>query len=323
MESLKILFFLENQYLQTGIETVLDKTRNGFISRELLNMRRELKFPVYEQNGTYYLQKAEEIIGPGEAELRKLQDGDFFSVKDTECPYQFLVLAERYLSAEMKKYHLPLEAELQIGRADDANIILDINENISRKHAVLRMKAGEGYIQDISEKAGVYLNGKKITASRLQCGDQIMIMGYTIVYLKEYMMVPKQISVQGIEPCKKTQNMAPRKNRAEVVFERNPRIYKSLITDEIRIDAPPACQTRKQQPFILAAGPTLTMSLAMMAQLGLALARLEETGNFSSIISNGTMTVSLLAGAVLWPFLSRKYYKKQEKKEETEVYGLS
>ena len=50
MESLKILFFLENQYLQTGIETVLDKTRNGFISRELLNMRRELKFPVYEQN---------------------------------------------------------------------------------------------------------------------------------------------------------------------------------------------------------------------------------------------------------------------------------
>ena len=86
MESLKILFFLENQYLQTGIETVLDKTRNGFISRELLNMRRELKFPVYEQNGTYYLQKAEEIIGPGEAELRKLQDGDFFSVKDTECP---------------------------------------------------------------------------------------------------------------------------------------------------------------------------------------------------------------------------------------------
>ena len=111
--------------------------------------------------------------------------------------------------------------------------------------------------------------------------------------------------------------MAPRKNRAEVVFERNPRIYKSLITDEIRIDAPPACQTRKQQPFILAAGPTLTMSLAMMAQLGLALARLEETGNFSSIISNGTMTVSLLAGAVLWPFLSRKYYKKQEKKEET------
>ena len=95
MESLKILFFLENQYLQTGIETVLDKTRNGFISRELLNMRRELKFPVYEQNGTYYLQKTEEIIGPGEAELRKLQDGDFFSVKDTECPYQFLVLAER------------------------------------------------------------------------------------------------------------------------------------------------------------------------------------------------------------------------------------
>ena len=67
-------------------------------------------------------------------------------MKDTECPYQFLVLAERYLSAEMKKYQLPLEAELQIGRADDANIILDINENISRKHAVLRMKAGEGYM---------------------------------------------------------------------------------------------------------------------------------------------------------------------------------
>lgn len=317
MERLKILFFLENQYLQTGIESVLEKTRNGFISREFLNMRRELKFPVYEQNGTYYIQKTEEIIGPGETELRMLQDGDFFTIKNPECPYQFLVLTERYLSAEMKKYHLPPEAELQIGRADDANVILDINENISRKHAVLRMKAGEGYIQDISGKAGVYLNGKKISASRLQCGDQIMIMGYTMVYLKEYMMVPRQVCVQGLKQWEKIQNVGSRKISTEAVFERNPRIYKSPITDTVEIDAPPACQTRKQQPFILAAGPTLTMSLAMMAQLGLSLARLEETGNFSSIISSGTMTVSLLAGAVLWPFLSRKYYKKQEKNEET------
>lgn len=130
-------------------------------------------------------------------------------MKDTECPYQFLVLAERYLSAEMKKYHLPLEAELQIGRADDANIILDINENISRKHAVLWMKAGEGYIQDISEKAGVYLNGKKITASRLQCGDQIMIMGYTIVYLKEYMMVPNRFLYKGLNHAKRPRTWPP------------------------------------------------------------------------------------------------------------------
>ena len=142
MESLKILFFLENQYLQTGIESVLEKTRNGFISREFLNMRRELKFPVYEQKGMYYLQKTEEINGSGETERRKLQNGDFFFVKDLECPYQFLVLEEKYLGAEMKKYHLPPEGELQIGRADDANFILDVNENVSRKHAVLRMKTG-------------------------------------------------------------------------------------------------------------------------------------------------------------------------------------
>lgn len=316
MESLKILFFLENQYLQTGIESVLEKTRNGFISREFLNMRHELKFPVYEQKGLYYLQKTEEINGSGETERRKLQNGDFFFVKDLECPYQFLVLEEKYLGAEMKKYHLPPEGELQIGRADDANFILDINENVSRKHAVLRMKTGEGYIQDISGKAGVYLNGKKIAASRLQCGDQIMIMGYTIVYLKEYIMVPKRVSVQGLKSWEQFQIMEPGKNSEEAVFERNPRIYKTRITNEVQVDAPPTCQIRKQQPFILAAGPTLTMSLAMMTQLGLSLARLKETGNFSSIISSGTMTVSLMAGAVLWPILSRKYYKKQEKKEE-------
>ena len=62
-----------------------------------------------------------------------------------------------------EKVSFAVRSGTTIGRADDANIILDINENISRKHAVLRMKAGEGYIQDISEKAGVYLNGKKIT----------------------------------------------------------------------------------------------------------------------------------------------------------------
>lgn len=36
MESLKILFFLENQYLQTGIETVLGQNQKWFYQQRIV-----------------------------------------------------------------------------------------------------------------------------------------------------------------------------------------------------------------------------------------------------------------------------------------------
>lgn len=144
-----------------------------------------------------------------------------------------------------------------------------------------------------------------------------MIMGYTILYMKRFLMIPETVfAINGLNTFSRFEEVKKSERNTMVEFERNPRIYKSLITDKIEIDPPPQKKEKKQQPFILTAGPSLTMSLAMMMQLGIAVSRMKETGNIASVASNGAMAVSLLAAAVLWPLLSRNYYQKQEKKEE-------
>lgn len=192
-----------------------------------------------------------------------------------------------------------------------------MNDNISRCHARIHIISNEASIEDTSGKAGIYVNGKKVIAANLKCGDTVMIMGYTILYMKRFLMIPETVfAINGLNTFSRFEEVKKSERNTMVEFERNPRIYKSLITDKIGIDPPPQKKEKKQQPFILTAGPSLTMSLAMMMQLGIAVSRMKETGNIASVASNGAMAVSLLAAAVLWPLLSRNYYQKQEKKEE-------
>lgn len=320
MNKYLVIIFVENQFLQFSLEEVLQNLRNGVISRSLINVRQELEFPIYERNGSVYLADHHSTMiqcdRTDRKETEKLEHGDFFTTSNLENPYQILWISKCRLSVNMKKVLLPVQGNLVIGRGGDSDIILDVNGSVSRHHALLTINDGETSIEDISGKAGVYLNGRKIIASRLQCGDSITIMGITLVYMNRFLMIPEGISVNRLERAGTFVHVGIRTEERSAPFERTPRIYKSLAAEPVVIDAPPQRQERKQLPFILTAGPSLTMVLAMMAQLGVTISRVQETGNYTSIISSGAMTVSLLAGAVLWPLLSRRYYKKQDKTAE-------
>lgn len=315
-----IIFFIENQAIQLSLEQVIQNLHNGFINRQLINVRQKLAFPIIEKENGYLINRTRLFqMQVNDEKLENailIKHGDIMSMQVSDTPYQILFISKNRCTLNMKKFALPDNGEFSIGRSADANIILDMNGSISRYHAIIRMALGKGFIEDISGKAGVYLNGRKVIATKLNYGDNIMIMGYTMVYMPGYLMVPDAVIVNGLKGMSCFKNVSLRKKENEIHFERTPRIYKSLITEPVTIDAPPQIQERKQLPFILAAGPSLTMSLAMMTQLGIAISRVKETGSYTSVISSGMMSVSLLAGAVLWPFLSRRYYKKQDRKNE-------
>lgn len=317
MNKYLVIFFVENKYIQYSLEEVLQNLRNGLIDRRLLNIRQELEFPICEKNGAFFLNNNDKIlIQCNQSEIKnavKLEHGDFITISDMDNPYQILWLEKRYLSWNMKKVMLPRYGSITIGRSEESHIILDINGSISRHHVCLHINGEEVSVEDLSGKAGVYLNGRKIIVSKLKCGDHITIMGITMVYMKNFLMVPDRVMVHQLQPMTSFSTVNFRKEERSFPFERTPRIYKSLITDPVIIDAPPKKQERKQLPFILAVGPSLTMALAMMTNLAVTISRVQETGSYTSIVSSGTMTICLLAGAVLWPFLSRRYYKKQDK----------
>ena len=321
MSDFLIGFFLKDQYIQYPLETVMLNLRNQFISRKLINLRQELKFPVIEREGNYWL-STEELRNQKNKEERErqqlLQHGDYFSIADGEEAYQFIILDKVQCSVNMNKVTLPTRGEIVIGRSPKADLVIDLNGSVSREHARIRILNGQAVVEDVSGKAGIYVNNRKINTHKLLCGDQITIMGCTVVYMQKYLMIPENMIVNNLPRTIYYERVKNQKLPEKNIIERTPRIYKTLITDEMRIDPPTQHQERKQQPFILAAGPSLTMSLAMMLQVGMMISKVQETGNYSSVIGSGAMAVSLLCGAVLWPSLSRRYYRKEE--QEAEAY---
>lgn len=316
-----VIFFIENKVVQLPLEEIMMNLHNGRIERQLLNTSREISFPVFEKNNKFFIDNRKNILMQCDSQnlqgIISLHHGDFFSTIEQGESYQFLVLSRNHLSIHMKKVAIPVNGTITLGRSEQSNIVLDLNGNISRCHARIHIVSSEATIEDVSGKAGIYVNGKKVIATKLKCGDSVMIMGYTIIYIYRYLMIPETISMtNGLSEASFFGTVEKSKPEMMMEFERTPRIYKSLITEKIGMDLPPQKKERKQQPFILTAGPSLTMSLAMMMQLGIAVSRVQETGNIASVASSGAMAVSLLAAAVLWPFLSRNYYQKQEKKEE-------
>ena len=75
--------------------------------------------------------------------------------------------------------HIDLTEEITIGRSLDSAIVIS-NPAASRNHADIREIDGYYVLRDLNSSNGTMLNGKKITASRLKAGDEIMVAKTTI-----------------------------------------------------------------------------------------------------------------------------------------------
>ena len=107
-------------------------------------------------------------------------------------------------------------------------------------------------------------------------------------------------------------------------FVSTPRILKSLDHVEVEVDAPPSPFTADKTPAILTLGPSLTMSMVMLASLGVSIANAISGSALSTVIASGVMAVGMLLGSLLWPSLLRSYQKRRivaEEKHRKEKYG--
>ncbi|MEO8093272.1 MAG: FHA domain-containing protein [bacterium] len=75
---------------------------------------------------------------------------------------------------------IPLEGSLTVGRAEDADLVLD-DQGISRTHARLTADPAGPLIEDLGSTNGTFVNGQRVTgAHRLSGGDEIQ-MGAAVV----------------------------------------------------------------------------------------------------------------------------------------------
>ena len=323
MNNFFVAIFINDKVCQYKVDELIQNSLNGYVNENFVFNKRNIYLPVQIQGKDYCLQKKasdwrcvcdnQEIT-----DSRILKHGDYVLFSRDDVSYSVLFTEYQASSIASKAYNLGKE-NVFLGRSEEMNIIIDLNASISRKCAAIRVDdKGKHHLEDLSGKTGIYLNDKRVSSCELAPGDKIYIMGTTIVYYPTMLIVPSTTKTQGLSAVHEFDVLSPVVVDEQLPYVRTPRIIKSPEDGKIVIDAPTAPQKSKDLPFILTAGPSITMSLAMLASVGATISNALNGGGYASLITSGVMAVSMLMGALLWPSLLRKYNKRQE--EANEIY---
>jgi hypothetical protein len=84
--------------------------------------------------------------------------------------------ALRFISGKYQGGEFPIRMnrEIIIGRSSDLDMVL-VEDMVSRRHAKITSTEAEVYIQDLGSTNGTFVNGEKISRSRLNEGDRILV----------------------------------------------------------------------------------------------------------------------------------------------------
>ncbi|HSD16096.1 MAG TPA: FHA domain-containing protein [Thermomonas sp.] len=80
--------------------------------------------------------------------------------------------ALRAVSGALFGRSFPLQASLNVGRAEDAGLRIPL-DSISRQHARLTPAANEVLVEDLGSANGTWLNGRRVTRASAAHGDEI------------------------------------------------------------------------------------------------------------------------------------------------------
>src|SRR5207247_6480093 len=75
----------------------------------------------------------------------------------------------------------PLAGETTVGRSPDCGIFLD-DVTVSRKHAILRERDGNFFIEDQGSLNGTFVNRKRVESAQLEDGDELQVGKYRLTY---------------------------------------------------------------------------------------------------------------------------------------------
>jgi hypothetical protein len=87
-----------------------------------------------------------------------------------------LPLALRFISGKYQggEFPLPDDGEIVVGRSSELDMVL-VEDMVSRRHAKISVEGGDIFLEDLGSTNGSFVNGEKITRTKLAEGDRILI----------------------------------------------------------------------------------------------------------------------------------------------------
>ena len=215
---------------------------------------------------------------------------------------------------------------LTIGRNKDSMIAID-NPFVSSAHAVLFYSSRKWVIHPESKTNGTYLNSKRVFEdTELKPGDTIFIMGTKIVIGGDFFAINNPGDKVHVNTAyitkyqKKRANGLPQiVNDEEGFFYRSPRFSRNIEEFELKIDSPTSKDREDHTPIMLTLAPSMMMGVASFSTGIISMINaVNSDRGIVSAIPTMVMSVSMLAGMIIFPFIMRVRDKKQKALREKE-----
>lgn len=241
---------------------------------------------------------------------RVLSDGFNISAEGNGMHFGLYCRTYEREDTQFKKYEL--QDIITIG-SENADIVIE-DRFISAKHGVI-ISTDEGYLYRDTSKNGSFLNGRVIrnTQSELHVGDVISFAcGVRIVFYGcacainssqclKYIRLKVLYRPLKMPTCNRDSDL-----ESYTMVSRSPHFFPSANPQKYILEPVPVEGNEQKQPLLLSLGPSLTMSLPMIAGSFLA-----GTGGYAKSGIYMMLTSSILGSA--WLIANYVYGKHAEK----------
>ena len=228
-----------------------------------------------------------------------------------------------------EKYDIIRTDRISVGKADGNTIQYEFMNLVSMNHCTIERASGRHILYNTSRN-GVFVNHRRIGSSyELKFGDIIEIFGLRIVYLNELIAVGSRVNSYKVsDTLKKYHVYSGETSRvlsmhSERYFNRSPRIFPSVCTEQIVIEPPTTPQFSKKKSLLMTIGPSFTMAIPMLLGCGLMI--------FSSMMSGGSTSAFMFTGMItalgsaimgsIWAFMNIRNTKQTEIEDETKRFN--
>lgn len=331
--SVVLTVYSQNAYKEFVLPSIHNAEMNLHIPAKMFHLGKDLELHLERMDDQWYLCASLEYRYESNGENREaaaLHQNVHIRMQVRGNKILFLSVQEKETAfVSYDKYDISKIHELIIGSGENASIYYTYGEDgaeyISRKHAVIRMKNGEAFLEDCS-KNGTFVNDIRINGEQRLCfGDNIHMWGLDMVYLGTILAVrsDSRIKIKNETLLKWRQPYTTAggekgDRRAEDEYHRSPRELTELEKGKIEIEAPPAPRELEDTPLMMTVGPALTMAIPMVMSSALAIVGARSSGVYSNTFMY-TGIITSVASAVIgagWAINNLRYTKGKAKKEE-------
>lgn len=277
---------------------------------------------------------AHEVLGPSGEPMEKatlpLDKEAVFSIRSAQDGAEAVLFSYPSTGGlrRFEKRGFSCDASVLIGRSPASTLRYD-SPYVSERHARIDL-VGEGVcVTDLGSANGTFVNGQLIPANQrvaLAPGDVVSILGLSIMAGRRLLVSnsPRGVTFGHLEGMGLIDHDAFRAacppasepTGEECLFFPAPRLSYTIHRRAFQVDEPPQPSKPDDKPAIMQMGPSFLMGMASVFCAANAVQGIMAGGSVMSGLPSIAMCVSMLAGMVIWPVISRSYTRRRDAEEE-------